>query len=73
VGLNGLTWPLPDDLDDAAVVHLLFPPAAHINSDKRVMPPMVYIHQELKRKKLTLQLLWYEYKKTNPDGYQYSQ
>ena len=34
---------------------------------------MEYIHRELRKKKVTLQLLWYEYKKTNPDGYQYSQ
>ncbi len=71
--LNGLTWPLPDNLDDAAVGHLLFPSATQINTDKRLMPPMEYIHQELKKKSVTLQLLWYEYKKANPDGYQYSQ
>jgi transposase len=70
---NGLTWPLSEDLDDAAVEHLLFPPAAPIDNDKRVMPSMEYIHRELKRKKVTLQLLWYEYKKANPGGYQYSQ
>ena len=71
--LNGLTWPLPDNLDDTAVGHLLFPSATQINTDKRLMPPMEYIHRELKKKSVTLQLLWYEYKKTNPDGYQYSQ
>ncbi len=56
--LMGLTWPLPDDLDDAAVEHMLFPPAAHIDGDKRLMPPMEGIHQELRRKRVTLQLLW---------------
>jgi transposase len=71
--LKGLTWPLPEDLDDAAVGHLLFPPAAHIDTDKRLMPSMEYLNQELKKKRVTLQLLWYEYKKANPDGYQYSQ
>jgi len=34
---------------------------------------MEYIHGELKKKGVTLQLLWYKYKKTNPDGYQHSQ
>jgi len=71
--IKGLTWPLPADLDDAAVERLLFPPAAHIETDKRVMPSMEYLHQELKKKRVTLQLLWSEYKKANPDGYQYSQ
>ena len=70
---RGITWPLPDDLDDAAVEHLLFPPVDRKDTNKRHMPPMDYIHRELKRKRVTLQLLWYEYKKTNPDGYQYSQ
>ena len=34
---------------------------------------MEYLHQELKRKGVTLQLLWHEYRQANPDGYQYSQ
>ena len=71
--LNGLNWPLPEHLDDAAVEHLLFPLAAQIDTDKRLMPSMEYIHRELKKKRVTLQLLWYEYKRANPDGYQYSQ
>ena len=71
--ISGITWPLPDDLDDAAVEHLLFPPVDRKDTNKRHMPPMDYIHRELKRKRVTLQLLWYEYKKTNSDGYQYSQ
>ena len=29
--------------------------------------------QELRKKSVTLQLLWYEYKQGNPEGYQYSQ
>jgi len=34
---------------------------------------MQYLHKELKRKGVTLQLLWYEYKENHPEGYQYSQ
>jgi len=30
------------------------------------------IHQELRKKGVTLQLLWMEYKEQNPQGYQYS-
>jgi transposase len=33
---------------------------------------MEYIHTELKTKGVTLQLLWFEYKESNPNGYQYS-
>jgi len=42
--LKGLTWPLPDDLDDAAVEHMLFPPVVQIDADKRLMPPMYGWH-----------------------------
>ncbi len=69
----GLSWPLAPNLDDAAVENLLFPSAQHIAQDRRQMPPMDYIHGELRRKRVTLQLLWYEYKQANPEGYQYSQ
>jgi transposase len=71
--LKGLTWPLTEDLDDAAVEHMLFPPEADGDGDKRLLPSMEGIHQELRKKGVTLQLLWYEYKQVNPDGYQYSQ
>ena len=36
------------------------------------MPQMDYIHRELRRKGVTLQLLWYEYKQEHPNGFQYS-
>ena len=69
----GLTWPLAPELDDAALENLLFPPHDPFPQEKRRMPAMEYIHQERKRKGVTLQLLWYEYKQQNPEGYQYSQ
>jgi transposase len=34
---------------------------------------MDYLRQELSKKGVTLQLLWYEYKQENPEGFQYSQ
>ena len=45
---KGLTWPLPDDLDEAAVEHMLFPLVVQIDADKRLLPPMDDIHQELR-------------------------
>jgi transposase len=33
---------------------------------------MEELHRELRKKGVTLQLLWYEYKQAHPDGYQYS-
>jgi transposase len=69
----GLTWPLPEEMDDAALESRLFPPQTPIPPEKRQMPPMEYLHQERKKKGVTLMLLWHEYKQANPDGYQYSQ
>ena len=70
--LAGLSWPLPAEFDDGTLENLLFPPAKPVSPDQWQMPDMEYVHQELKRKSVTLQLLWYEYKEANPEGYQYS-
>ena len=69
----GLTWPLDPNLDDSGLENLLFPDKPLIPSSQRQMPSMTYLFQEMKKKAVTLQLLWYEYKQGNPDGYQYSQ
>lgn len=69
----GLTWPLPEELDDTRLESLLFPSAIPLTVERRNMPPFDYIHKELARKHVTLQLLWHEYRGENPDGYQYSQ
>jgi len=69
----GLSWPLDPQLDDAALENLLFPAQPVIPASHRKMPPMTYLFREMKKKSVTLQLLWYEYKQVHPDGYQYSQ
>ncbi len=61
----GFGWPLPPDLDEASLEHRLFPTRVPIPSEKRQMPPMEYLNQELKKKGVTLQLLWDEYKQGN--------
>lgn len=68
----GLSWPLPEALDETALQRLLFPPPPFA-SPPRFQPDWADIHQELRRKSVTLQLLWQEYKERHPDGYQYSQ
>ena len=69
----GLPWPIPSELDDAKLEHLLFPPTQLIPPERRQMPSLEFLYQELKKKSVTLQLLWCEYKQANPEGYQYSQ
>ena len=67
-----LTWPLPAELDEAALEARLFS-AAPVPVRDRAAPDCVRIHQELKRAGVTLQLLWEEYREVYPDGYAYSQ
>jgi len=68
----GLSWPIPDDLDDAAIENLLFHDNQVRKLDERRMPSMEYLYNEMKKKSVTLQLLWYEYKQADPEGFQYS-
>jgi transposase len=39
----------------------------------RPQPDYIYIHEELKKKSVTMQLLWEEYKEQNPHGYERAQ
>ncbi len=66
----GLPWPLPASLDDGMLERLLFPPLA--GEGGRPLPDWGTVHRELRRKGVTLSLLWHEYKAAHPDGYNYS-
>ena len=68
---RGLGWPLPAELDDAALEARLFPRAAPAAG--RARPDCAYIHRDLKRDGVTLQLLWEEYAQVHPSGYRYTQ
>ena len=68
----GLSWPLPDELSDAALEHRLFPPAPQLPAQERGIPDWSVVHRELKRKGVTQFLLWQEYRQQHPQGYQYS-
>ena len=67
-----MSWPLPDELDDHTLEQLLFPPVVP-KGIVRPTPDWKYVHVELRRKSVTLQLLWLEYREDHPDGYGYSQ
>jgi len=68
----GLSWPLPEGLSDSALEALLYPPIPHPSIQPRAVPDWSHIHRELRHPRVTLQLLWQEYKATHPEGYQYS-
>lgn len=67
----GIFWPLPEDLDDLALQKLLFGEEPREKLKKE--PDFKYIHKELKKKGVTLKLLWEEYIGSNPGEYSYSQ
>lgn len=69
----GVTWPLPDDLDDAALEARLFARPADPARGDRTVPAWPHLHQELKRPGVTLHLLWTEYRAAHPTGFAYSQ
>jgi transposase len=68
----GIAWPLPEGLSDGQLEQKLFPPAQVISEQGRPLPVWAEIHEELKRKGVTLALLWEEYQTRHPGGYQYS-
>jgi transposase len=68
----GLSWPLPEELDDAALEEMLFAKEPAPPTEARPVPDWAYVHRELRRKGVTLMLLWLEYKEAHPDGWGYS-
>lgn len=68
----GLSWPIDDGLDDQQLEEQLFPPCV-APEIQRPLPDWPYVHVQLRRKSVTMMLLWQEYKAQYPDGYQYSQ
>ena len=66
----GLSWPLPEALDDEQLYARLFPPLEAVPA--RPLPNCQQLHQALKRKGVTLLLLWYEYREQQPNGIGYS-
>lgn len=69
----GLSWPLPEELTDAVLEARLFAEVGTKRGHRRqIEPDWASIHRELKRKHVTLSVLWDEYIERNPEGYRYS-
>ena len=73
----GVGWPLSDDIDDGQLQHLLFSSQKPLEAACRALPDMAQLHKELRgkrrRKGVTRQLLWEEYRAAHPEGYGYTQ
>ena len=69
----GLSWPLPADMDEDTLYELLFPKTPQSRIRVIPCPDWSLVHTELRKKGVTLLLLWVEYREVHPDGYSYSQ
>ncbi len=70
-GVIGISWPVPDEIDDAELERRLFP-AADATAATRAAIDWRHVHEEMKRRSVTLVLLWEEYRAEQADGYGYS-
>jgi len=69
----GLDWPQLRELDDEALERRLNLRHGRGPAQAHVAPDFALVHQELKRKGVTLALLWEEYRQANGEAtYQYS-
>lgn len=66
----GVSWPLPEDVDDEALWARLYPRAQE--PPAYPTPDFARIQSELAHKGVTRMLLWREYKAQHSDGCQYS-
>jgi transposase len=67
----GITWPLPEPVDDSALEARLYA-SSEATGSVRPQPDFTAIHAELCRPGVTRMLLWQEYKASHPEGWQYS-
>lgn len=67
----GLTWPLPELFDDGELERRLFTASGEAQAE-RPAADWAKLHEQLKRRSVTLVLLWQEYRAEHPDGYGYS-
>ncbi len=70
---SGLELANLDGLNDSQIYASLFPVKADAEKKhQKPLPDFSKIHTELKRRYMTRQLLWEEYRQAYPDGYGYT-
>jgi transposase len=69
----GIGWPLPDELDEAALLKRLYPAKmTKAPQTQRPDPDLEWVMQELSPKHVTRRQLWREYRAQYPQGLQYT-
>jgi len=69
---SGLAWTAVSALDDSSLKTIIYPDGRGAPS-RKPLPDFDYLRLEMKKKGVTLQLLWEEYRSVHPDGYSRSQ
>ena len=68
-----LGWPLPNGMSEAELERLLYPEEVEASGGTpKPVPDWKEVHEELKKRHVTLRLLWMEYREDHPEGYGYS-
>ncbi len=67
----GISWPL-GEIGEEELYQKLFPEKAVAEERKYPLPDWEEIQKDKRKKGVTMQLLWQEYKEKYPEGYQYS-
>ena len=67
----GIRWPVPTEIGDAELERRLFAPAG-FRLRRATDPDWTKMHEELKRRGVTLMILWEEHRAEHVDGYGYS-
>jgi transposase len=67
----GISWPL-GEIGEEELYQKLFPEKDVVSERKYPVPDWEELQKDKRKKGVTLQLLWQEYKEKYPEGYQYS-
>lgn len=69
----GLIWPLPETITDSDLEAKIYKSAGKKQGHRRIIEPdWASLHREMKRKHVTLSILWDEYIAGHPERYRYS-
>src|SRR5271165_3993504 len=68
----GITWPIPPEISDAELELRLFTAAGFHEGPTKPLPDWTKVHEELKRRGVTLMILWEEHRAEHVDGHGYS-
>jgi transposase len=73
LSMSGLSWPVAEGLSEAELEGALYGGRGSKRGRRlHAEPDWPAIHRELKRKHVTLQIVWDEYIAAHPGGYSYS-